>query len=146
MAISSPIHPFLGERKEVLAPQPMLFTVQYILSTLLRIPSTWENSHSSSHLLAFLTFLSSPAMYFFHFAIRFPARSLPRLFLSTALNLRARYFQIKFMVAPELIYTSSRRKKPWRKDEPVQAHVIAMAFCVVEITAATCSLNLTHLL
>lgn len=41
-----PLHLILCKRKEVLAPQPMLFTVQYILSTLLRILSTWENSHS----------------------------------------------------------------------------------------------------
>lgn len=54
-----------GGRKEVLAPQPMLFTVQYILSTLLRIPSTWENSHSFSPLCltSFLPYLRRSVRY-----------------------------------------------------------------------------------
>jgi len=86
-----PLHLALCERKEVLVPQPMLFTVQYILSTLLRILSTWENSHSfllpyfSSVFL--LTLFASPWPPCRHFTVRFPPSSFLRLFLSTALNL-----------------------------------------------------------
>lgn len=56
----------------------MLFTVQYILSTLLRIPSTWENSR-------FFPSLSSPSL--FSVPLSNLSSLLPRLFLSTALNL-----------------------------------------------------------
>jgi len=72
-------HPLDG-RKEVLAEQPMLFTVQYILSTLLRIPSTWENSHSfpQPRLLSLSLSLSASS-------VRLHRRFLPRpsRFLST---------------------------------------------------------------
>lgn len=70
----------------MLAQQPMLFTVQYILSTLLPIPSTWENSHSFPlSFFRLLLFLSSfghrlHAAFLSHFFLG--------LFLSTALNLR----------------------------------------------------------
>lgn len=87
--LTSPLHLVLCERKEVLAPQPMLFTVQYILSTLLRILSTWENSHSFPllHLSSFFRSSFCSVRLCRHFAIRFLSSSFSRLFLSTALNL-----------------------------------------------------------
>lgn len=87
--LTSPLHLVLCERKEVLAPQPMLFTVQYILSTLLRILSTWENSHSFPllHLSSFFRSSFCPVRLCRHFTIRFLSSSFSRLFLSTALNL-----------------------------------------------------------
>jgi len=78
----------------VLAPQPMLFTVQYILSTLLPILSTRENSHSfplppfrSFFRSSFCPQYASPGPLCRHFTVRFPSSSFSRLFLSTALNL-----------------------------------------------------------
>lgn len=130
LVLSTPTHVPHDERKEVLAPQPMLFTVQYILSTLLRIPSTWENSHSfSSPNLSrpssrpSLPVATTPS--FSSHRAFFPSRSFSRLFLSTALNLLSVLSNKVYGSAGVDLYRGKRKKRRGRGKEPCAHDYVA---------------------
>lgn len=117
----------------MLALQPMLFTDQYILSTLLPIPSTWENSHSFVPSLSLSFFLfSTPSILIPHpFHMPFSILLHPWIIFVYSFKSSVRYFQIKFTVAVELIYIGQKRRNTGeRKYIYICLYIIYICVCL----------------